>query len=80
MKNKLLLGTGIVGVVTYLVTGVAAAQSVMDPTGGAYESGVSDVQSFITGTAAGPLFALAAVVLGVTIGLRWLKKARGAAA
>lgn len=58
------------------MSGIASAQ---DPTDGAYASGVSDVQGFITGTAAGPLFLLAAVVVGITVGLRWLKRSKSAA-
>lgn len=73
--------TGLVvamGTIFALAT-AAGAQSAVDPTGGAYADGVSDIQSFITGTAAGPLFVLAAAVVAISVGLRWLKKARGAA-
>lgn len=62
---------------TLAFTGTAAAQE--DPTNGAYGSSIGNVQDFITGTAAGPLFLLAGVVVAVMVGLRWLKRARSAA-
>lgn len=67
------------GLLTFGFVGAAAAQSNIDPTAGAYDTGVGNVQSFITDTAAGPLFVLAAVVVAIMVGLRWLKKSRSAA-
>ncbi len=78
--KKIITGVlaSIVGVLGFATA--AGAQETSDPTGGAFSTGVSDIQSFVTSTAAGPLFALAAAVVGIMIGLRWLKKAKGAGA
>ena len=60
-----------------LTVAVAFAQAVTpDPSGGAYTQSVEDSQSWITDVGAGPLFALAATVTLIIVGLRWVKKSR----
>lgn len=83
MRNTLTkVGATLFGAVAtlFVLAGAAGAEPPpADPTNGAYSDGIADVQSFVTGTAAGPLFLLAAAVVGIMVGLRWLKKSKTAA-
>lgn len=60
------------------VVAYATPTTVADPTGGAYSTGVSQSQSWITSTGSGPLFVLGAVVLIIAIALKFFRKARSA--
>lgn len=81
MTNTIKKGLTAVSVVMVALVGGASAAfaQTADPTNGAYGTAVSSVQSFVTDTAAGPLFILAAAVLGIIVGLRWVKRTQSAA-
>ncbi len=77
MKNFLRTSVATIGLV--IAMALPASAQAVDPTGGEFGNGINTVKSFITDTAAGPLFVLAATVLAIVIGLKWLKKAKTAA-
>lgn len=71
--RKLLVIPATIGLVL-MSASVGWAQTPPDPTNGQFDSGVSGLQSFITGVVSGPLFLLTVAVLGIVVGLSWLKK------
>lgn len=61
-----------------LVAGAAGAQAT-DPTNGEYGSAMTEITGFVTDFAAAPLFGLAVASTAILVGVKWVKKARGAA-
>ncbi len=75
IKSKAGLAAGVTGSVL-AVPAMAMAQ-VTDPTGGALDTGVADISGFVTTYGAPAIFGLAAVGIGIRVGLKYFKRAAG---
>ena len=65
--------------VAVVITGVVGFVSIASAdTETAIEGGFTGLQSLFDGTIAPAMFALVIAVVGVTLGVRWLRKAAGA--
>lgn len=85
--NKIITRTGMAFAAVATVVGFVATSSMAafavaapDPSGGAYSTGVDAVKSNVADTYALPLFLLTAAVVGIGVGLAWLKRSKSAAA
>jgi hypothetical protein len=75
-------GVSLALVATAIVLGATAAfaDPPYDPTSGAFASGVTQDQSFVTGVAAVGIIGLAVAATAVMLAVRWIKKVRGVGA
>lgn len=77
--SKMAAGLGIVVATVFATAATAFATPAADPSAGAYTTGVDAVKSNVSSTYAGPLFLLLAVVVGIGVGLAWLRRAKSTA-
>jgi type IV secretory pathway VirB2 component (pilin) len=80
--NRMVAVLGVLVTSIFGFAAVAMAQAApppADPSAGAYTQGIDQVKSTVSGTYAGPLFLLLAVVVGIGVGLAWLRRAKSTA-